>query len=597
MLKNCMYMYKKIWCYSRLRIILLFFIAFFSGLNTLADLLFYKFMIDAIQFHKPFSYVIAILAVRLGILLATQCVDNISNTVVFPFCDLKIKRGFSMELYEKVKDIDLLSFDNSKFYDKYSRAINETEYRASGMLGTLSNILTVTIQVIIVVCTLAYINPIAIIIAVVGALVTAWANVVNTKSVYNYEMNKTRLNRGFDYIKRVFYIPEYSKDIRTTHLNKIMFRKFEELTHENTDVIKKFAPKIATVAILGSWVFQFLNIGVTSAVLVGQVYKGTLGIGDFVTALYAVSTLSINLLQFSNIIPQFTEHALFINNYVEVLNYESAIKSEPNAIEVSTSEAKSISLKNVSFCYPDAPQNAIDDVSLQIKKGEKIAVVGENGAGKSTLIKLLIRLYEPDSGEIQLDNIPYSHIKKECISQTYSVVQQDFQHYALSVAENISLSSEEAEDSRISENKVNVAIEKVGLKEKMESLPLGIQTPVTKEFDENGVNFSGGQLQKMAIARMIYQDSGVMIMDEPSSALDPVSEAKIFDLIYRLAKGKTLILISHRLSGVKDMDKIVFLENGKIEEIGNHNELMKRNGKYAEMFRIQAERYGENETE
>ncbi len=596
MIKNCLYMYKKIWSYSKLRIILIFVVAVFVALNTCADLLFFKFMIEGIGEHKSYQYILVLIAIRLGILLLMQCVDNIVNTVIFPVCDLKIKRGFSIELYEKVKDIDLIGFDNAKFYDKYSRAFNETEYRATGILQTLSYVVTVTIQIIVVVITLAYINPVAILISILGALVTAWANVVNTKAGYNYDLKKTKLVRGFDYIKRVFYIPEYSKDIRMTHLDQIMYQKFDYLTDENRQVVKECAPKIAAVAISGSWAFNFLSVGVTSAFMVYKVYQGALGIGDFVTAVYAVNSLSNNLLQFSNIIPQFSEHALFINNYLEVLDYHTQIQSEKDAEEISPLGKKEIELKNVSFHYPNVDRNAINSVSLHIRAGEKIAIVGENGAGKSTLIKLIMRLYEPDTGELCLDKSPYNQITKSSIAEVFSVVQQDFQHYALSIKENITLVGHRRQKELADDKAVWDAIQRVGLFEKINSLPKGIDTQVTKEFEEEGLNFSGGQLQRLAIARMIYQNSGVMIMDEPSSSLDPISEAKIFDLIYELAKDKTLILVSHRLSGVKDMDRILYMEEGCIKESGTHAELMQLNGNYAKMFKIQAERYGDNDT-
>lgn len=596
MIKNCLYMYKKIWGYSKLRIILIFVVAFFAALNTCTDLLFFKFMIEGISEHRSYQYILVLIAIRLGILLLMQCVDNISNTVIFPFCDLKIKKGFSIELYKKVKDIDLIGFDNAKFYDKYSRAFNETEYRATGMLQTLSYVVSVTVQIIVVVITLAYINPVAILISIFGALVTAWANVVNTKAVYNYDLKKTKLFRGFEYIKRVFYIPEYSKDIRMTHLDQVMYKKFDRLTSDNRQVVKECAPKIAAVAISGSWAFNFLSVGVTSAFMVYKVYQGVLGIGDFVTAVYAVNNLSNNLLQFSNIIPQFSEHALFINNYLEVLNYQTQIQSEKDAEEISPFGKKEIELKNVSFHYPNVDCNAINSVSLHIRAGEKIAIVGENGAGKSTLIKLIMRLYEPDTGELCLDKTPYNQITKNSIAEVFSVVQQDFQHYALSIKENITLVGHRGQKEHTDDEAVWDAIRRVGLFEKIDSLPKGIDTQVTKEFDEEGLNFSGGQLQRLAIARMIYQNSGVMIMDEPSSSLDPISEAKIFDLIYELAKDKTLILVSHRLSGVKDMDRILYMEEGCIKESGTHAQLMQLDGKYAKMFKIQAERYGDNET-
>jgi ATP-binding cassette subfamily B protein len=261
----------------------------------------------------------------------------------------------------------------------------------------------------------------------------------------------------------------------------------------------------------------------------------------------------------------------------------------PSAVSLSPEERHTLILNNVSFLYKDSVTPVVDSLTLTINAGEHVAIVGENGAGKSKLVKLIARLYDPCSGYISIDGIPYADVTKESLYGAFSIVQQDFQTYAFSLRENVILSK--FSHTAFYEKNVTDILNNVDLKDKTDDLPNGYNTILTGELDENGTNLSGGQLQRLAIARALYQNTSMIIMDEPSSTLDPISEARIFDIIEKICENKTLILISHRLSGVKNMDKIIFMENGKIVEYGSHKELMELNQKYAFMFKTQAERY------
>ena len=593
MFRNSLYMYKKIWKYSKFRMLFMIVEVLATGLNTFVDVMFYKYLIDGVTNHKPFSYILTILGIRILTLFIYQAVLTIATEVVYPVTEVKITRGLSMELYEKVKDIDITSVDDSEFYDKYARAFNEIEYRSRVLLFTLGYVLRATLQIIVVSLTLAYINPIVLFIAIAGSLISMLANFYKAKYTYECDRKRTKVQRGFEYIHRVFYLPQYAKDIRTTKVSNILYGRYDELVEKKNKILLEVGPKIAIARLAAEVLFFVVGTGATSLYMIYEVYKKVIGVGDFVTGNYAVATLSENLLSFANILPQFAEHSLFINNYREVMEYESKLKIDDDAEDINPHQSSTIELKNVSYKYPNATTTTLNNINLVIKPGERIGLVGENGAGKSTLLKLIIRLYDPISGEIRLDNRPYRKITKRSLQDVFSIVEQDFQHYAFSIREDITFETK----AQSTEEKVYDALKKVDLLEAVEKLPNGIDSGLTNEFDEEGINLSGGQLQRLAIARMIYQDSKVLIMDEPSSALDPISEAKMFDIIYKLAEDKTLILVSHRLSGVKDMDRILFMENGSIVEVGNHQELMNQDGKYANMFRIQAERYGVNSDE
>lgn len=590
MIRSCLYLLKKIWKYSKFRVLFSFAVIIVGGVNSLIDVLFYKYMIDGISAHKSYIYILGILGVRIVVLIVYQCIQCLSNEILFPTCELKIAKGLSRELFEKVKSIDITTVDDPEFYDKYSRAYNEIEFRTKVLLYTLTYMLQVALQVALVGVALVYIHPVVVAIAIIGATLTMFANIYRAKLNAEYNKKQTVFGRGLDYIKRVFYLPQYAKDIRTTNISEVLYDRYDKFMIHQKNVIRKNGPRVALAKITGECIFFIMGTGATSAFMIYQVYKGILGIGDFVSANYAVASLSNNLLAVANCIPQLMEHALFIDNYIEVMEYESKIKEDKDAVNVNPKKSSQIELKNVTYKYPNAENNALEQINLLIRPGEKIGLVGENGAGKSTLLKLILRLYEPNEGELSLDGKPYCKITKKSLQNSFAVVEQDFQHYAFSIREDVSFES----DEHSSENRVYDALKKVDLLDVIKQLPNDIDSNLSNEFDEEGISLSGGQLQRLAIARMVYQDSGILIMDEPSSALDPVSEAKIFEIIHKLAENKTLILVSHRLSGVKDMDRILFMDQGKIEESGTHQQLMEQDGKYANMFRIQAERYGED---
>lgn len=268
-----------------------------------------------------------------------------------------------------------------------------------------------------------------------------------------------------------------------------------------------------------------------------------------------------------------------------------------------------ISLENISFAYKEDAGETLKNISLKVKPGEKVAIVGYNGAGKTTLIKLLMRLYDPTEGKILYHGQNIKEFKPYDYRRRIGVVFQDYQMYGANLEENVIMADpafavdqlENAMQSKESDSDASFfeklklgavsALERAGFGERYKSLDKGLDTQVTAEFDKEGVNFSGGESQKIAISRAFYKDADILIMDEPSSALDPIAEYELNKAMESAAKGKTVFYISHRLSTTRDADRIILLENGRIAEEGTHESLLAMNGKYAEMWRVQAGRY------
>ena len=252
---------------------------------------------------------------------------------------------------------------------------------------------------------------------------------------------------------------------------------------------------------------------------------------------------------------------------------------------------KSFELKNVSFRYTPESEEILHNISLKVKPGEKIAIVGYNGSGKTTLIKLLMRLYDPSEGTILYDGKDIKDYNLNKYHDRMGVVFQDFYMYGASMAENVCLDDIEIKDNDELKENIKKALKRSGFSERLNALENGLETSVTTEFDEAGVDFSGGESQKVAIARAFFKDADILIMDEPSSALDPIAEYNLNKAMHEAAGDKTVFYISHRLSTTRDADRIIMLEKGRIIEEGSHDELLKKNGKYAEMWHVQASRY------
>lgn len=286
------------------------------------------------------------------------------------------------------------------------------------------------------------------------------------------------------------------------------------------------------------------------------------------------------------------EGALQLSDFREYLEIQGEF-NHGEGIEKPIGRPLSIEFKNVSYKYPKGEKNVIDNVSFEIKAGEKIALVGLNGAGKTTLTMLMGGLILPNEGEILIDGHGLLEYNRDDLISLFSVVPQYYTILPLSIAENIALEEKEYIDY----DKLDKVIEIAGLTQKIVSLSEGANTPLSKEFDNNAVDFSGGEMQRLLLARAVYRNSPILILDEPTAALDPIAEDEIYKKYNQIAKNTTSIFISHRLASTRFCDRIFLLDNNKLAEVGTHDELMKLDGKYKELFDIQSQYYKEGESE
>jgi ATP-binding cassette subfamily B protein len=291
----------------------------------------------------------------------------------------------------------------------------------------------------------------------------------------------------------------------------------------------------------------------------------------------------------ATIFPQISENSLYIEKIRNFISYEKKIKSTKN-LPVPR-EPKTLELKNVSFGYTEKDGYILHDICLTIRPDQKIALVGYNGAGKTTLIKLIMRLYDPSEGEILYNGINIKDYNINEYREMIGTVFQDFKIFATTVGYNVVLDYKDADTITRQEKDVREALKFSGFEEKLDSLPQDLLTELTTEFEEDGVDLSGGESQKLAIARAFYKDAHLVILDEPSSALDPIAEYQLNEAMLQAVDNRTVIFISHRLSTTRNADRIIMLEQGRIIEEGTHEELIHLQEKYATMWKVQAGKY------
>jgi ATP-binding cassette subfamily B protein len=413
---------------------------------------------------------------------------------------------------------------------------------------------------------------------VIAVVVEAWTN----KMSYSCMQNNVEDNRHFGYFYTLCVDYLRGKDIRLFRMQP-MIDKRENREQRAINEHWRKPIRYETWGSIAVGFFDTALLFVAYGFLGLKALYGLISLGEAVSFVGAVTLLSTGLMDIVIFSAQGALTADYLQNYFLYLALPSATRYGTNHLDEK--KPLSIEFKNVSFTYPNQKEKALDGVSFVIRPEEKVAIVGANGAGKTTLMKLLGRFYEPDAGEILLNDLPLKSYDAESSYRLYSIVFQDFKLFSFPIDENV------AGCATPDETKVKESLQKAGIYERIMQFPDGMKTVVYNKNDENGVEISGGEAQKIAIARALYKDAPLVILDEPTSALDPKSEAEIYEKFATLVKGKSAIFISHRMSSTKFCDRILVIDQGKIEEEGDHATLLKAHGLYKKMWDAQAQYY------
>ncbi len=545
-------------------------------------------VLDCIQYNKPFtSAFYPILAVVI-MLMVSSVLGSVVGQWLLPKAKLRAETKIKNMLFEKAHDVDLEYFDDPTYYNDF---IMTTE-KAVGLVDYILKIISVISMSLGTVITtgvyFAAVSPAAFAVVALSAVLTMVLQLTRSKYNYSKFALREKYRRRTGYIKRLFYLSDYAKELRLgSEAGERAFDDFDEATEKVCEVVGSHNKRLNLL----TWAQDFFDIALFDLlfVLVLAYQASVLEIISYATMVVMMRSVYRVRWAFTSVILRLSnsaENCMYVEKVREFLRRDGKIKSEEN-LPVSH-EPCSLEMKNVSFKYNDTDGYVLNNVSLSLRPKEKIAIVGYNGAGKTTLTKLLLRLYDPTEGEIYMDGQSIKSYDVKAYRHNIGVVFQDFNLYGGTVKENVVM---DVTDGSTDDEKVRSALRHSGFGERLERLPHGLDTELTAEFDDEGVNLSGGEAQKIAIARAFYKNSGLIILDEPSSALDPIAEYNFNIYMREAAKDSTVVFISHRLSTTRLADRIIVMENGAVCEEGDHESLLRAGGKYAEMWHTQADKY------
>jgi ATP-binding cassette subfamily B protein len=546
------------------------------------------FVLEAAEFNYSFrrvAWMIILIAslITLGMVFTVLAGDYMQEKE-----RPKVREKIKLQLYEKARSVDLACYDDPEFYNSQVLAISEVDKRIDSTMDFIKSVLS---GLTVVALTGSYFlikDKFSILFVLASFILSYICSQVYNKLSFKIRMRRYPPERKREYVKRVFYLKDYAKEIRLDpEVTDVLEERFQKANEEVYEAEKSLAKKKFGVAFLKNYLFGDF-IGDTlyvSYLMYRYIFVKAISLSSTVMLAHRFGDLKRNLRVFTETYPKACETSLYIQKIRDFLAYEPKVVSEGS--EVPAAPAKALSLEGVGFSYKKDLPAVLSDISLKVEPGEKIALVGYNGAGKTTLVKLLMRLYDCSEGRIVADGVDVKNYDVEAYRDSIGTVFQDFEIFAGTVKENVILDVEsKADDAR-----VRKALEDSGLSRRVDALPMKWDTPLTHEFSENGVDMSGGEQQKLAISRVFYQNASLMILDEPSSALDPIAEYQLNHAMLQATKDKTVIFISHRLSTTRLADRIFMLEEGKIVEEGSHESLLERGGKYAEMWKAQAGAY------
>ena len=537
--------------------------------------------------NGTFNEALKITITYIAILVVVTSISSLVELVVY-LIHTHFKLFFSVNLFRKLDSVDYSFHEQENFLDNYTRALDNGGENIYNVANNQIQLIKRIIQSISVFSIIIATNYLGVIYSIAVAIIFYLFRRASSKTWFTQRTHERPLFRERMYLRRVYFVKDAIPDIKTSGINDVLIGNHKKITTGITAIFKKYGLKRACYDIVGG----VLMISIYPVLLMIAVYDVLL-INDLtlVTKLTVAATTIVGLVSgLADIVANIEQEALEATVPFAVLEMDSSIEGAGGRKNIG--DYQSLNVENLSFGYTD--KLVLKGINLSVKKGEKIAIVGENGAGKTTLVKLLLRLYDGLDGKISFNNIDYKDIDVSALRQKVGAVFQNSEVYSVTVGENVLLRKLETEEDRLL---VIDALKFSGLYDYVMTLENGIDTLVTREFNNRGAIFSGGQQQKLAVARGYAQNYDLFILDEPSSALDPIAETQMYKNMLELGRDKTLIFISHRLSATANVDRIYLFENGVVAESGTHYELMQiKNGKYYEMFSSQAEKYlgGEN---
>lgn len=551
-------------------------------------------VVNAVYHRGEVNTVLVLVALQLLINIVTGMLGTASN-IVQQLLQEQVSNRVRLMVMEKANTLDLSFFENPEFYDKLRQAQEQASFRPVAMVSQTFDLGRTIITFLSMIALLVSLEWW---VAIVALLVPIPAFIADTRYGwigYQRMRRQSPERRQMSYYETVMTTDSYNKEVKLFSLGNFFVNQFRTLSVKFYKENRAILVKRYLINFLWSCLSLAVNAGIYLYVAV-QAVAGRITLGDLTLYAQAAQQVSSSFQGILSGISSTYENNLFVSTLFDFLEYEPKIHSpenpQPLLLNTNTRNGKlvpglSVEFRDVTFTYPGKREPALRNLSFKIEAGEAVALVGRNGAGKTTLVKLLSRLYDPDEGEILVNGRNVREYELKELRQQVGVIFQDYVTYYMTARENIGVGRlEQMEDKEL----IAAAATKSGANSVIEKLPNQYDTMLGRWFDQ-GTQLSGGEWQKIALARAFMRDASILILDEPTSSLDAQAEYEVFAHFRELTEGKTAIFISHRFSTVRLADRIFVLENGTLQEQGSHRELMNLNGRYAELFNLQAQAY------
>ena len=600
-----LYVFQLVWKSGPLFLFLMSFIALFEGVMPIVGSLISQRILNELQnvITEQSNGKVFDLAMFFGsmvfILLISFFSYKILNKIVTRLSHAvnriageRMVRHVRIRIMKKAQTLDLASFDLPAFYEKLENANREAGNRPLTVLNSTFSVISALISLVGYIVILASDMPLATVIIVLTAIPSTIVNFIYRRKTFSYMRKRSSDRRQMNYFSELAVNKDLAKEVRIYDLGDEFINRYETVFDRYYSGLKKLIIKENVWQVVFAVISAVVNCLCFAYIAYG-VFQGHYRIGDYSLYTGALTSIASGVTTLITTSATIYEGTLFIDNLLSFLKEKPSIVPRTETPEIPCRGcAHTIELRHVSFSYPGTDRPVLSDISFFLRPGETVALIGLNGAGKTTLIKLLTRLYDPTEGEILLDGKDLRDYDVNELYRLYGLIFQDFGKYAVSFADKIRFGDLKRKGS---DEEVAHAAKQAGADSITHKLPNGYDTQLMRYFDRDGIELSGGQWQKLSVARAFYSDADILILDEPTAALDAIAEQDIFRRFDELRGDKTTIFVSHRLSSATIASKILVLEHGRLIEEGTHRELMELNGKYALLFNTQAERYLEKQ--
>lgn len=543
-----------------------------------------QYALNAVGEGKGFFDILWMAVLFVALELSADLLNNAFWQLYYEKRRYAVGQEVNLKIFTHADKVELACYENPEFYDKFVKALGEADGRAMNVLDNVAGILWCAVDLVLCVSLVVMVHPVFLLFALIP-LVTIPIRAKYQKGTHERDMEIRKIDRRKGYPHRVFFVAEYAKELRLTAMPAYLLKYMKEASETCRRIHAKKGGLLTFLECACILLGNVLPTVLTTIYAVWRtVGQGLMGFGDCFVVLNTTSRISGTLLDSLEEFMNFRNNARYVDTMREFLEYQPKITDGDTPMPAGGD----IELRHVSFQYESAAAPTLQDISMTFGAGQRIAIVGANGAGKSTLVKLLLRLYDAE-GEITYGGVPIRSFSLREWRDAFAAVMQDFHLFAVSAAENVTLARRTEGDAE----RITQALQSAGIWEKI-SQNGGLDACMTREFDPAGLVLSGGEAQKMAIAHVYAGKNRFVILDEPSSALDPIAEYEMYRTMLDACAGCGVIFISHRLSSAVLADHIYLIDGGRVAESGTHEQLMAKGGIYADMFRKQAENYRES---